>query len=71
MAKKPTTIEMSRMDLQWQAEEDLRTMRRAGEIQNDKSRMAAVQKQLNELNKYVMGGVSKAKSTSKPTPKKK
>lgn len=71
MAKKPTPIKMSPMDLQWQAEEDLRTMRRAGEIQNDKSRMAAVQKQLNELNKYVMGGVSKAKSTSKPASKKK
>lgn len=70
MAKKQTT-KMSPMDLQWQAEEDLRTMRRAGEIQSDKSRMAAVQKQLNELNKLVMGGMTKPTAKSKPTTKKK
>lgn len=65
MAKKPTTIKMSALDKQWQADEDLRTMKRAAEIQQDKARMAAVQKQLADLNKLVMGG------TAKPTTKKK
>ena len=64
MAKKPT---ISKEEMRWRTEDDLRTLQRAGEIQQDKSRMAAVKKAAMDLNKLVMGGPAKAK----PTPKKK
>lgn len=65
MAKKPTTIKMSKEEMRWRTEDDLRTLQRAGEIQQDKSRMAAVKKAAMDLNKLVMGGPAKAKPTTK------
>ncbi len=67
MAKlKPTPIKMSKEEKRWRTEDDLRTLQRAGEIQQDASRMNAVRQAAMDLNKLVMGG----KTTSKTTKKK-
>jgi len=72
MAKlKPTPVKMSPDEKRWRTEDDLRTLQRAGEIQNDAARMRAVQKAAADLNKLVMGGATKSKPSSKPSPKKK
>ena len=53
---------MSKEEMRWRTEDDMRTLQRANEIQQDKSRMAALKKATNELNKLVMGGsITKAK----------
>ena len=62
---KPTPIKMSKEEMRWRTEDDLRTLQRAGEIQSDKSRMNAVKKAAMDLNKLVMGGITKSKPTTK------
>jgi hypothetical protein len=62
---KPTPIKMSKEEMRWRTEDDMRTLQRANEIQQDKSRMAALKKATNELSKLVMGG-----STNKTVKKK-
>lgn len=50
---------MSKMERDWQAEDDLRTLVRAREIQNDKERLkrarALAQKQMKELEATTKG----------------
>lgn len=66
MAKlKPTPIKMSKEEMRWRTEDDLRTLQRAGEIQQDASRMNAVRKAAADLNKLVMGGKTTGKTTKK------
>jgi len=66
MAKtKSTTIKMSPEEKRWRTEDDLRTLQRAGEIQASTERMKAVKQAAADLNKLVMGGVSKSKSSTK------
>lgn len=62
---KPTPIKMSKEEMRWRTEDDMRTLQRANEIQQDKSRMAALKKATMDLNKLVMGG-----SINKTTKKK-
>jgi len=66
MAKlKPTPIKMSKEEKRWRTEDDLRTLQRAGEIQQDASRMNAVRQAAMDLNKLVMGGKTTGKTTKK------
>jgi len=62
---KPTAIKMSKEEMRWRTEDDMRTLQRANEIQQDKTRMSALKKATMELNKLVMGG-----SINKTTKKK-
>lgn len=62
---KPTAIKMSKEEMRWRTEDDMRTLQRANEIQQDKSRMSALKKATMDLNKLVMGG-----SINKTTKKK-
>jgi hypothetical protein len=62
---KPTPIKMSKEEMRWRTEDDMRTLQRANEIQQDKTRMAALKKATMDLNKLVMGG-----STNKTVKKK-
>ncbi len=62
---KPTAIKMSKEEMRWRTEDDMRTLQRANEIQQDKTRMSALKKATMDLNKLVMGG-----SINKTTKKK-
>ena len=53
---KPTAIKMSKEEMRWRTEDDMRTLQRANEIQQDKTRMSALKKATMDLNKLVMGG---------------
>ncbi len=52
-------------EMRWRTEDDMRTLQRANEIQQDKTRMSALKKATMDLNKLVMGG-----SINKTTKKK-
>lgn len=45
VTKKVATARITAADKKWQAQDDLRTIQRASEIQMDKSRMTAAQKE--------------------------
>ena len=62
--KKPSTVSaatrLTAQDKKYQAQDDLRTMQRAAEIQSDKSRMTAAQKEAqNQM--AALSSISKKK----------
>jgi hypothetical protein len=72
----PRAVKMSADEARWRAEDDARTLKRAEEIRNDKSRMkmatSQIQKEFQATVKVVqsLGITKEAKATSKTTPKK-
>jgi hypothetical protein len=58
MASKPIK---SNMDRQWEIDEAMRTLQRAEAIKKDKFLMGGVKQSINNLNKMVSGGSTKAK----------
>ena len=58
MAAKPT---ISKADRQWEIDDAMRTLQRAEAIKKDKFLMGGVKQSINNLNKMVSGGSTKAK----------
>ena len=58
MAAKPT---LSKADRQWEIDDAMRTLQRAEAIKKDKFLMGGVKQSINNLNKMVSGGSTKAK----------
>ena len=71
---KATKATPMKAEARWQAEDDMRTLTRAQEIQADKSRMArvaSVAKQQAAAATKVASMASRAKPAAKPAPMKK
>jgi len=58
MAAKST---LSKADRQWEIDDAMRTLQRAEAIKKDKFLMGGVKQSINNLNKMVSGGSTKAK----------
>ena len=58
MAAKQT---LSKADRQWEIDDAMRTLQRAEAIKKDKFLMGGVKQSINNLNKMVSGGSTKAK----------
>lgn len=68
VTKKPTVSIMAMDDAKWRAEDDMRTLTRAKEIESDRARMAAAKRVAEQKIKEMQSVV--AKKVPAPTRKK-